>query len=330
MMSDRPRWLQLRRDGEPSWQVAATAGGVSATAVAAGALALHQFGTPWQVFILAAAASHYLMWAAPIGALCALIARRWATSGVAATAVVLTVMVQAPTGAFPPYAGPIRPLVVLQANLGVGQADPDVLTALVRDNDVDLLATEELTPGEESALIVAGLDDLLPHRYTAPLPGGGAGLGLWSRFPLGVRHNVPGYSYGVLTAHVAHGGGLTFVAAHLSPPFGQPVQTWRREIADLRRLLADLPAAGPVVVAGDFNATVDHTQFRALLTGGYADAAQQTGAGYLPTYPDDRWWGPLIGIDHVLLRGAVAATGVTTHSIAGSDHRAVLAVLTFT
>jgi endonuclease/exonuclease/phosphatase (EEP) superfamily protein YafD len=81
-----------------------------------------------------------------------------------------------------------------------------------------------------------------------------------------------------------------------------------------------------VVVAGDFNATVDHAQFRDLLDHGYSDAAEQSGAGYLPTYPNDRWYGPLIGIDHVLVRG-MRAGSVDTYGLPGSDHRALLARL---
>jgi endonuclease/exonuclease/phosphatase (EEP) superfamily protein YafD len=81
-----------------------------------------------------------------------------------------------------------------------------------------------------------------------------------------------------------------------------------------------------VVVAGDFNATVDHAQFRDLLDHGYADAAESSGAGYLPTYPTDRWYGPLIGIDHVLFRG-MQADSADTYDLPGSDHRAVLARL---
>jgi endonuclease/exonuclease/phosphatase family metal-dependent hydrolase len=120
------------------------------------------------------------------------------------------------------------------------------------------------------------------------------------------------------------GPGWAFVALHLSPPYDQPFGIWRREIAALRGTLAGLPDRAPVIAAGDFNATVDHAQFRDLLSGGYHDAAEDAGAGYLPTYPDDRWWGPLIGIDHVLTRGRASAFAADTFSVPNSDHRALL------
>ena len=65
-------------------------------------------------------------------------------------------------------------------------------------------------------------------------------------------------------------------------------------------------AAGPaaVIVAGDFNSTPDMRQFRDLLTNGYRDAVEQTGAGFAPTFPSRTWHPPLITIDHVLTRQA--------------------------
>lgn len=78
-----------------------------------------------------------------------------------------------------------------------------------------------------------------------------------------------------------------------------------------------------MLAAGDFNATTDHVQFRDLLEHGYGDPAAQAGAGYPARYPTDRWFGPLIAIDHVLTRRAVA-TSVSTVALPGSDHRGLL------
>jgi endonuclease/exonuclease/phosphatase (EEP) superfamily protein YafD len=148
---------------------------------------------------------------------------------------------------------------------------------------------------------------------------------MWSRYPLSDQHNLPGYQLGVLTATVATPGpDATFVAVHLLPPYPYASDEWRTELGHLHAALGRLPDRGPVLVAGDFNATTDHAQFRALLDHGYVDAADQTGAGYLPTYPNDRWYGPIIGIDHVLTRGSVVPDDVQTLGLSGSDHRALL------
>ena len=53
-------------------------------------------------------------------------------------------------------------------------------------------------------------------------------------------------------------------------------------------------ADGAVIVAGDFNATPDIQNYRQLLAGGHADAVQQSGAGFDPTYPADRWYPPSV------------------------------------
>ena len=87
-------------------------------------------------------------------------------------------------------------------------------------------------------------------------------------------------------------------------------------------------AAGPgsVIAAGDFNSTPDMGQFGHLLTDGYRDAVEQTGAGFAPTFPSRPWHPPLITIDHVLTRQA-AASSIRTVFIQGSDHRALLATV---
>ncbi len=80
------------------------------------------------------------------------------------------------------------------------------------------------------------------------------------------------------------------------------------------------------LIGGDFNATLDTVQFRRILAQGFSDAADQAGAGFTPTWPADRWFPPLITIDHVLTRDAVARS-VDSVEIPGSDHRALVAVV---
>jgi endonuclease/exonuclease/phosphatase (EEP) superfamily protein YafD len=78
------------------------------------------------------------------------------------------------------------------------------------------------------------------------------------------------------------------------------------------------------VVAGDFNATLDHAAFRDVLRLGYADSAAQTGNGLIPTWgPPDR--AALLTLDHVLADRACAVLGYSVQAVPGSDHRAVFA-----
>lgn len=77
------------------------------------------------------------------------------------------------------------PLTVLTANLRFGEADPDALVRLVRTHQVDVLATQELTPEAVARLHAAGLDAALPYSDLRPFRDAD-GCGLWSRYPIDV------------------------------------------------------------------------------------------------------------------------------------------------
>jgi len=83
---------------------------------------------------------------------------------------------------------------------------------------------------------------------------------------------------------------------------------------------ADATGVAVPEAGGDFNATVDHAQFRHLLSGGYRDAAEQAGAGFVPTYPTDYPFPPLLTLDHVVTHDVVAHA-VFSVRLPGSDHR---------
>jgi endonuclease/exonuclease/phosphatase (EEP) superfamily protein YafD len=80
------------------------------------------------------------------------------------------------------------------------------------------------------------------------------------------------------------------------------------------------------VLAGDFNATLDHSAFRAA-TEGCTDAGAERGQGLVPTWPTRTpgWLG--VQIDHVLSTGGIHAESFAVYPLPGSDHRAILARL---
>ncbi|MCW2495633.1 endonuclease/exonuclease/phosphatase family protein [Jatrophihabitans sp.] len=321
------RWLwgNLHREYESYWWLAPVLIGWLGLLAAVVGLSAHELTLGWQPAIVLAAFAHQLMWGAVVALALLLAARRWWAvflalvifSGVAAT--------QAGSYVSGGKPGSGASLTLLQANLRVGAADPAHLVQEVRDDHVDIATTEELTTSEQARLTSAGLAAALPYRYLAPLPDGGGGLGIWSRYPLTAKVNHPGFELGVLSVQVASpAGAITLFAVHLLPPYPYPAGEWLHEIAALKTLLDH--AGGHVVVAGDFNATMDNAQFRGLLADGYGDAAAELGAGYLPTYPTDRWFPPLIAIDHVLTEN-VQPAHLSTVGLTGSDHRGLLARL---
>jgi endonuclease/exonuclease/phosphatase (EEP) superfamily protein YafD len=119
-------------------------------------------------------------------------------------------------------------------------------------------------------------------------------------------------------------GELRFVAYHSVAPVPGSVPDWNSDLALLSRWCA---GSTPAVVAGDFNATLDHSALRAG-TAGCGDAAAQRGAGLVPTWgpsPRFRILGPQI--DHVFATGGITAETFDVHDVAGSDHRAIVTTL---
>ena len=299
-------------------------------AVAAGVVALvaRSAAWHWQPLIVAAGFFVWLTAAALLGGVLLATRRVWAGPAASAILAVAAAVALVPSYvASAPTLRAGRPLTVLQANLRVGAADPHRLVDQVRGQRADIVTVDELTPVELAGLTDAGLSRTLPYHLTAPYPGG-AGTGIWSRYPLTSPGRDDRFTFELLTARITAPGAATIelVAVHLLPPWPYSSSTWLHEMARLHALLGRQPAGASVVVSGDFNATGDHAQFRRLLTGGYHDAADQSGAGLLPTYPTDRSIGPLLAIDHILTRHADVAD-LRTVALPGSDHRALLAHL---
>ena len=225
----------------------------------------------------------------------------------------------------PPAAGPV--LRVLTANLLAGRAVAEAVAELACRTHADVLFVQELTGDAAAGLQRAGLGDLLPHQVTQPGPH--ARGSIYARYPL--RGAPPGArpSAARCTARLVLPSGqfVQLACIHAAPP--KP--PWSPgAAARWRGQLSALPAPGgsPRILAGDFNATLDHAQFRRLLRSGYVDAASQAGHGLSPT------WGPrpgrrpaLLAIDHVLIDRRCAVLAISAHRLTGSDHRALYAEL---
>lgn len=219
-----------------------------------------------------------------------------------------------------------RPLRVLTINMLFGRADTHSIMDLVRKYDPDVLSTQELTPGAVADLDAAGLLELMPHRVLQDEWSAG-GSGLFARHPMKplwgmtapVGHKMPA---GLLA--LPGGRPVEIIDVHPVPPLGPGILDWRAAIESF-------PSAseGSIrILAGDFNASLDHAALRQLLARGYKDAADQVGAGLIPTWPANKRIPPIITIDHVLVDQRVGVRQVNVHTIPGTDHRAVFAELT--
>lgn len=253
-----------------------------------------------------------------------LVLGRWWTGGVGAVLAVGLLLVLGRRGlrTGPGTAGGAQ-LRLMTANLYLGRAEASAVVDLVRAHAVDVLSLQELTPAEVARLDAAGLGELLPHRVLDARPRG-YGSGICSRLPLTELPGLAGFGCAVPRARVhLPQCELEVTAVHLAAPVDRALTArWQREAALLQRS----GGSGPSVLAGDFNATLDHPPLRRLLRTGYSDAAAAVGAGLRTTWRRPGIAPPLT-IDHVLLRGAVRARSVRVAPVAGSDHDAVVVEL---
>ena len=293
--------------------------------VAAVGLVAH-FRAPGRGWMLGVSAfSPYLMLAAPLAVLVLAASREWLGTVIALVVTAVAVSTQASlyTSSDPPAHA--ATLVAMTSNLRLGSADPASVVAAARRHNVDVLMLQELTPEEQQRLETAGLDGLLPYHVSDPRSSA-TGTGLWSRYPLTDEVKRTDFSWAFVTADVRVPGvadPVSLAALHMPGPYPNS-ELWHHDIAHLPSVLPTLGGGkGTVVVGGDFNATPDLHQFRELLTHGYADGADQAGAGMTRTYPSNSSLPPMIAIDHVLTRQAVA-TSADTVRIAGTDHRALV------
>jgi len=117
---------------------------------------------------------------------------------------------------------------------------------------------------------------------------------------------------------------VQLLAVHPAAPDPGSVDEWRDDL----NALPDAEPHGRVhVLAGDFNATLDHAELRQLIGTGYEDAASVVGAGLHGTWPEGRKVPPAVVIDHVLADKRVGVRAVSVHTIPSTDHRAVFAEL---
>jgi endonuclease/exonuclease/phosphatase family metal-dependent hydrolase len=182
-----------------------------------------------------------------------------------------------------------------------GHADVQTLTQWAQEH-ADVLAVQELTPEAMDRLSATTIDALFPYRAVDPKSEAG-GAGLWSRYPLEVTARLGYYQISLINARIQIPSlrvPPTISVVHTPAPWPWPIDTWREAVKSLGTSLqemADSAGTGAVVVAGDFNSTLDMRQFRSLLRNGYQDAAKEAGAGFAPTYPADSQVPPLLTID---------------------------------
>lgn len=157
-----------------------------------------------------------------------------------------------------------------------------------------------------------------------------SGCGIWSRHPTErLESGDAGHAYLAVRVHLPSGP-VDVVAVHTwAPVYPRTGQLWRESFDVLAEVVGRLE--GPVVAAGDYNATLGHRPMRAFLARtGLRDAHTAAGRGRARTWPASRVLPPLGLIDRLAISPEVGVVEVCERAMPGSDHLAVVSTLALT
>lgn len=229
-------------------------------------------------------------------------------------------------------------ITLLSWNTEGGAMSADDLKGLIEETKADVVSLPETTAkyaaqvrdllaadGGQWQLFTAAYDHISPARSTSLLIS--KHLGTYAAN----TEQVTTGQLPTIIAVPANGAGPTILAVHSVAPTDLP--TWR---TDQRWLAAQCAEGKDVIMAGDFNSTVDHWSRLAdanvpkARLGACLDSAEADGQGGQGTWPTDV--PALLGtpIDHVLHSAGWTVTGfrvIGSQDGAGSDHRPILARL---
>ena len=302
-------------------------------------------GDPWLPIFFLNALSVYLFLPLPLVLLATIALRNYALTGASLAAVAaFFVLWGAPLlpRSTPPAEGPV--LTVMTYNLLGGNNFSSGVVEALRASDADVIALQELDP-DNAAAIADQLAEAYPYQVLRPGQGG-HGAGMISRLPMqltGETLRDRWWTAQPIIASVAFDGrSVVVIDVHAA---ATSLGAGDREHES--RLLQNYVDAhdGPVVLAGDFNAT-DRNHSYEILRETLHDAWRDVGHGFGHTFPGaskqetpssaraelfgisvPRW---LVRIDYVFYTDELRAVQAGIGPWDGhSDHRPTIAKLTF-
>ena len=215
-------------------------------------------------------------------------------------------------------------LKLLHANVLSTNNKHQRLVDLVAAEDPDMIFLKEITDDWVSGLRPLLKDYPFIHSVARS---GNFGIAVYSRIPFdSVSHvDSPPLGYPTITVRATVGNQrLTLISSHPTIPLGKQLHSARNQHFNSMRDLVQA-ADRPVVLLGDFNATMWDRHFKKLMqSSGLADARQ--GFGILPTWPTYMPFA-MIPIDHVLVSEGISVTNMKTGKSIGSDHLPLIVTL---
>ncbi|WP_162605897.1 endonuclease/exonuclease/phosphatase family protein [Jiangella aurantiaca] len=326
--------MSRRRRAWLAWSTVAAAL-VAVVVVWPQALGLSGVYGPAQVVALRGVATVAGAGAAVLVAVLALAIRRarWplaAVAGVIASATVLSAGVLLSRGLSSdpvPVADAPGEVRVLVFNTLYDGAGPEVVADLVTTSGADVVVLPETSAAttERAAALAGGDFQVFHHQVDVGITSATGLLVASSLGTYGEPQPDPSGGLGSFTVRSAAGSdGPPITAVHAWPPTADAMARWR---SDTAWAVGRCQGVEGAIVAGDFNATLDHPALRSPAS--CADAAAERDAAAVGTWPAG--WPSWAGapIDHVL--ADARAWDVVAFSVldpaGGSDHRPVLAVL---
>jgi endonuclease/exonuclease/phosphatase (EEP) superfamily protein YafD len=251
--------------------------------------------------------------------------RQWRPAilaGVSALLLIALILPRALPGPGPEGSPDGPTLNLMSTNLRIGQGDIATVLGMVREENIDVLAIQELTVEARVKLERAGIRDLLPRKVDARNARSGfEGSAIYTRLAAAPAEQVDeSLPVRPVTLVAPDGTRFDFVNVHPSLP-----QSWSA-VNDWREAIDAMPHANPGgelrIVAGDFNATLDTDELRDLIATGYTDAADAKGKGLTPTYVGRK--SLPVTIDHVLVDRRIGVESYDLKDVPESDHRTLI------
>lgn len=211
-------------------------------------------------------------------------------------------------------------LRVFSANLYFYNPDLSGIIDEVRASDADVVVFQEVTRAHRARLLNDPALAGLAHRVSSD----DSDTVLFSRLPIESGEIWYKTSRPMARARVSTAiGSLEIVAVHTVAPIDDgSIRRWRQMLDTLRDLAR--ARSTPLLLVGDFNATVYHPRFETLLDTGLTDAHTARGAGLRGTWPRNRSFPPFLRIDHSLSSKELVPIDATYGTGRGSDHRPII------
>ena len=211
-------------------------------------------------------------------------------------------------------------LRVFSANLLFDNKDLSGIIDEVHTHDPDVAMFEEVTSAHLARLVADPALAFLPNRVFA----NGSDTVLFSRLPIESSEIWSETAKPMVHARLTTAiGTVEVLVVHTVAPINGPAIARWRQMLDAIHGLAERRTT-PLLLVGDFNATVYHSRFEKLLDTGLTDAHSARGSGFTGTWPRNMPVPPFLRIDHALSSKELVPTRATYGTGRGSDHRPII------